>query len=111
MQLQISLLNHLDTRHGSSTVLHPTPTSAPLLTLRNQGDDHSENHESYVSLRFHPHIRLDVPVKIVEKGQQIETELDETLLLVPRQRPKNFRRIVHVVFIPDSVGMKRSRGG
>jgi hypothetical protein len=53
---------------------------------------------------------LDVPVEVVEEGEQIETELYETLFLVPRQRPENFRRIVHVVFIPDPVDSKRSHG-
>jgi hypothetical protein len=58
---------------------------------------------------FHPvsPIQVNAPVEIVEEGQQIETELDETLLLVPRQRPENFRCIVHVVFVADSVVGKR----
>ena len=59
---------------------------------------------------FHPTspIQVNAPVEIVKEGQQIETELDETLLLVPRQRPENFRCIVHVVFVADSVMVKRN---
>jgi hypothetical protein len=52
--------------------------------------------------------RVDVPVEVVEEGQQIETELYETFLFMPGQRPENFCRIVHVVFIPDPVGVNRS---
>lgn len=49
---------------------------------------------------------MNAPVEIVEEGQQIESELDEAFLLVPRQRPENFCCIVHVIFITDSAGMK-----
>jgi len=53
-------------------------------------------------------IQVNAPVEIVEEGQQIEAELDETLLLVPRQRPENFCRVIHVVFVADPAGMKHS---
>lgn len=56
-------------------------------------------------------IRVNVPVEIVEERQQVEPELDETLLLVPGQRPEDFRCVIHVVFIADPVGMKRSHSG
>lgn len=58
---------------------------------------------------FNPHlVWANAPVEIVEEGQQIESELDETLLLVSRQRPENFRCVIHVVLIADPVGVKRS---
>ena len=105
------LLNRLDTRYRSSTTPHTQHLrSVPLLALGNQGDDHSMDQTCMLISVFRPKILIwvNVPVEIVEEGQQIEPELDETLLLVSRQRPENFCCIVHVVFIADSVGMKYS---
>ena len=62
---------------------------------------------------FHPRTTawMNVPVEIVEEGQQVESKLDETFLLVSRQRPENFRCVVHVVFITDPVGTNRAIAG
>ena len=56
-------------------------------------------------------IWVNAPVEIVEERQQIEPELDETLLLVSGQGPEDFCCVVHVVFIADPVGTERSHSG
>lgn len=43
--------------------------------------------------------RSDIPVEIVEKGEQIECKLEQGLFFVPRNRPEYLRSIIHVVFV------------
>lgn len=43
------------------------------------------------------------PVKIVEEGNEVETELDETLLFVTRKSSEDFCCVVHVVLAHNPV--------
>ena len=88
------------TSNTSDLCLHSLSEIKATIILR------IKHHASVSAL--HPRTLADVPVEIVEEAQQIEPELDETLLFVPRQCPENFCCIVHVVFIPNPVEMKRS---
>jgi len=49
----------------------------------------------------------DLPVKIVEEAEKIETKLDEALLLVLTQRTEDFCCVEHVLSVHDSNGRVR----
>lgn len=47
--------------------------------------------------------RIDVPIKIIEKRDQVKAQLDERLFLVLPQCPKDLRGIVHMVLVKDPI--------
>lgn len=51
----------------------------------------------------------DHSVQVEEEHQQVETQLDETLLLVLRQGSEDFRGVQQVVFVDELVDVKRQQ--